>query len=53
MRALSVGDWEAAAKLGCLDLLEEDVALLSYLCTSGNDYSALLRQALDDFSEGL
>lgn len=52
MRALSVGDWEAAGKLGCLDLLEEDVALLSYLCSSGNDYSALLRQALDDFAEG-
>ena len=52
MRALSVGDWETAGKLGCLDLLEEDVALLSYLCSSGNDYSALLRQALDDFAEG-
>lgn len=52
MRALSVGDWDAAGKLGCFDLLEEDVALLSYLCSSGNDYSALLRQALDDFTEG-
>ena len=52
MRALSVGDWDAAVKLGCLDLLEEDVALLSYLCSSGNDYSTLLRQALDDFAEG-
>ena len=52
MRALSVGDWEAAGKLGCLDLLEEDVALLSYLCSSGNDYSALLRRALDNFAEG-
>jgi len=53
MRALSVGDWDAAVKLGCLDLLEEDVALLSYLCSSGNDYSTLLRQALDDFAEGI
>ena len=52
MRALSVGDWDAAVKLGCLSLLEEDVALLSYLCSSGNDYSNLLRQALDDFAEG-
>ncbi len=50
MRALSVGDWETAAKLGCLNLLEEDVAPLSYLCSSGNDYSALLRLALDDFA---
>lgn len=51
MRALSVGDWETARKLGCFDLLEEDVALLSYLCSSRNDYSALLRLALDDFME--
>ena len=52
MRALSIGDWETAGKLGCLDLLEEDVALLSYLCSSGNNYSALLRRALDDLAEG-
>jgi len=52
MRALSVGDWEEAGKLGCLGLLEEDVALLSYLCSSGNDYAVMLREALDDFAEG-
>ncbi len=51
MRALAVGDWEAAQKLGCLDLLEEDVALLSYLCSSGTDYSALLRLALDNLEK--
>lgn len=53
MRALSVGDWVSAQKLGCLNLLEEDVALLSYLCTSGTDYGVLLRSALDDFSKGM
>ncbi len=47
MRALSVGDTEAAAKLGCVELLEEDVALLSSLCTSGADYGSLLRHVLD------
>lgn len=47
MRALSVGDDETAENLGATDLLEEDVALLSYLCPSGNDYGALLRQTLD------
>ncbi len=51
MRALAVGDWETAQKLGCLDLLEEDVALLSYLCSSGTDYSALLRLALDNLEK--
>jgi len=52
MRALSVGDWETAHRLGAKDLLEEDVALLSTLCTSGADYGALLRRALVDL-EGL
>ena len=47
MRALSVGDTETAARLGCVELLEEDVALLSSLCTSGADYGALLRHVLD------
>jgi Na+-transporting NADH:ubiquinone oxidoreductase subunit A len=47
MRALSVGDHNRAVDLGALQLVEEDVALLSYLCPSGNDYAALLRQTLD------
>ena len=52
MRALSVGDIEAAARLGCLELLEEDVALLSYLCAGRTDYGALLRRALDELEGG-
>jgi Na+-transporting NADH:ubiquinone oxidoreductase subunit A len=47
MRALAVGDVETAERLGCLDLLEEDLALLSWLCPSGCDYGALLRRVLD------
>ncbi|QIS94640.1 hypothetical protein FQ775_23855 [Nitratireductor mangrovi] len=47
MRALAVGDAETALKLGVLDLLEEDVALLSTLCASGMDYRPLLRAVLD------
>lgn len=48
MRALSVGDAETAARLGVLDLLEEDVAMLTRLCTSGADYGALLRTVLNE-----
>ena len=48
MRALCIGDVEMARALGCLELVEEDMALISYLCTSGNDYGALLRKVLDD-----
>ena len=52
LRALSVGDVEAAERLGCLALIEEDVAALSRHCTSGADYARLLRQVLDDLMEG-
>ncbi len=48
MRALSVGDVESAEQLGCLELLEEDVALLSYLCADRSDYGELLRRALNE-----
>lgn len=47
LRALSVGDVETARDLGCLELVEEDLALLSHVCTTGTDYGALLRAALD------
>lgn len=47
MRALSIGDTQACAKLGCLELLEEDVAPLSTLCASGIDYGRCLRDVLD------
>lgn len=47
MRALSVGDTEAAARLGCIAMIEEDVAALSRLCASGADYGVLLRRTLD------
>jgi len=51
MRALSVGDAETAERLGCLDLVEEDMALLSSMCTSGADYGYLLRCVLDDLAD--
>ncbi len=50
MRALAVGDVETARKLGCLELVEEDMALLSHICASGTDYGALLRETLDQIA---
>jgi len=47
LRALVVGDEEAALALGCLELAEEDLALASFLCPAKLDYGALLRAALD------
>lgn len=51
MRALAVGDVETAERLGCLELLEEDMALLTWLCPSGLDYGILLRHVLDRLAE--
>lgn len=48
LRALLVGDLEAARALGCLELEEEDLALCSFVCPAKNDYGALLRFALDE-----
>jgi len=47
LRALIVGDEEAAKRLGCLELLEEDMALFSYVCPAKIDYAPLLRNVLD------
>jgi Na+-transporting NADH:ubiquinone oxidoreductase subunit A len=52
LRALSVGDLETARRLGCLELLEEDVSLLSYVCPSKINYAPLLRSVLDSIKGG-
>lgn len=51
LRALSVKDAQTAELLGCLELVEEDVALLSYLCASGTNYGQMLRAVLDELEE--
>lgn len=47
LRALSVGDVETAARLGCLQLAEEDLALASYLAGGETDFGARLRTVFD------
>ncbi len=47
LRALLIGDAERARELGALELVEEDLALLSYTCSSGTDYGPLLRDILN------
>lgn len=46
LRALLVGDTEAASGLGCLELTEEDLALCSFFCPGKHEYGALLRSVL-------
>jgi Na+-transporting NADH:ubiquinone oxidoreductase subunit A len=47
LRALAAGDREAARRFGALELVEEDLALCSYLCPAKLEYGALLRAALE------
>lgn len=47
MRSLAVGDAETSARLGCLQLLEDDIAPITAICTSGTDYARRLRDVLD------
>jgi len=51
LRALLVGDVDRARDLGALELIEEDLMLLSYVCPSKTDYGSLLRKVLDQLHE--
>lgn len=53
LRALAVGDAETAKRLGCLELAEDDVALLTHVCPARIDYAPLLRHVLDQIQEQL
>jgi Na+-transporting NADH:ubiquinone oxidoreductase subunit A len=46
LRAILVGDDETARNLGALELVEEDLALCSYVCAGKYDYGPILREAL-------
>jgi len=47
LRALLVGDLEAAVSLGALELAEEDLALCSFVCPSKHEFGPVLRSVLD------
>lgn len=46
LRALIVGDTQAAQQLGCLELDEEDLALCTYVCPGKYEYGPILRDNL-------
>ncbi|MBU1101622.1 MAG: Na(+)-translocating NADH-quinone reductase subunit A [Bacteroidetes bacterium] len=46
LRALAVDDIEEAEKLGCMELIEEDLALCTYVCPSKIDHGINLRRNL-------
>ena len=47
LRALAVEDIEEAEKLGCLELIEEDLALCTFVCPSKIDHGQNLRRVLN------
>ena len=51
LRALSLGDAAKAARLGAAALLEDDLALASYLSGGTEDFGARLRAVLDILEE--
>ncbi|MDF1644314.1 MAG: Na(+)-translocating NADH-quinone reductase subunit A [Pseudomonadales bacterium] len=46
LRSLVVGDTDAAQKLGCLELDEEDLALCTYVCPGKYEFGPILRSNL-------
>lgn len=48
LKSLSVRDTEKARLLGCLELVEEDLALCSYVCPGKNEFGPMLRAVLND-----
>jgi Na+-transporting NADH:ubiquinone oxidoreductase subunit A len=46
LKSLASGNTEKAKELGCLELIEEDLALCSYVCPGKNNFGPMLRQTL-------
>ncbi|PLX97826.1 MAG: NADH:ubiquinone reductase (Na(+)-transporting) subunit A [Desulfuromonas sp.] len=46
LRSLAAGDSDEAQALGCLELVEEDLALCTYVCPGKNDFGVMLRDVL-------
>ena len=51
LRALLVEDIEAAEKLGCLELDEEDLSLCTFVCPSKIEFGQALRKNLTALSK--
>ncbi len=48
LKSLAVKDTENASSLGCLELVEEDLALCSFVCPGKNDFGPMLRDVLTE-----
>ncbi len=48
LKSIAVGDTERARSLGCLELIEEDLALCSFVCPGKNNFGPMLRDVLTE-----
>ena len=48
LKAIAVRDTEKAKLLGCLELIEEDLAPCGFVCPGKNTFGTLLREVLTD-----
>lgn len=51
LRSLIVGDLEMAENLGALELIEEDLALCTYVCVGKYEYGPILRDVLEQIQK--
>jgi Na+-transporting NADH:ubiquinone oxidoreductase subunit A len=51
LKAIATGNTEKAAALGCLELIEEDLALCSFVCPGKNNFGVMLREVLTRIEE--
>ncbi|WP_163337643.1 Na(+)-translocating NADH-quinone reductase subunit A [Desulfopila sp. IMCC35008] len=52
LKALAVHDTEKSKNLGCLELVEEDLALCSFSCPGKNEFGPMLRNVLNTIELG-
>jgi Na+-transporting NADH:ubiquinone oxidoreductase subunit A len=51
LKSIATGNTEKAADLGCLELVEEDLALCSFVCPGKNNFGPMLRDVLTKIEE--
>lgn len=52
LKSLAVGDTEKSKALGCLELIEEDLALCGFVCPGKNEFGTALRNVLTAIEQG-
>ncbi len=52
LKAISTGDTEKSKELGCLELIEDDMALCGFVCPGKNEFGAPLREVLTAIEQG-